>query len=109
MSNHLARRSLGNLRPSTSIDRRTNRHLEALERSSALEHLELQIRQNLAQAQMISQAAVTQTAMATVTTTAVTAKALAETCPEVLSALEALQTTHVVTQRQRLEEFGQGR
>ncbi len=100
-----AHRSGLNLGP---LDRRERRQVEAMETSAALAHRELQLRREYAQAEVIADNALTQTAMASVTATAASAAALRQVAPEVAGALNYLQQKHVINTGNHLDDFSKG-
>ncbi len=91
------------------LARRERRQLQALESSATVELVATQLRQTLAQAGILAETAVTQTAMVSVTSTAATAAALQKAVPGVADALALLQAKHAVNQAQRLDAFAVGR
>jgi hypothetical protein len=108
MSNLPAHVSLGSTHP-TALTRRDRRELATLESTATIDLVDLQLRQQLAQAAILSETAVTQTAMASVTGTAACAAALSKAVPVVGEALLLLQASHVHNQKRRIDRFAQGR
>jgi hypothetical protein len=108
MSNLPAHVSLGSTHPA-ALTRRDRRELVSMESTATLELVDLQLRQQLAQAGLLAETAVTNTAMASVTGTAACAAALRKAVPEVAEALQLLQTRHVLNAAQRIDRFAQGR
>jgi hypothetical protein len=88
---------------------RDRRALHAIESSAALELIQLQLRQNLTQATILCETAVTHTAMASVTGTQAAAGAFKTAVADAGDALTLLQGAHVANQKQRIEQFAQGR
>lgn len=109
MSNLPAHAPLGSASYPTVLNRRERRELASMEGTAALDLVGLQLRQHLAQAAILSETAVTQTAMASVTGTAACAGALRKAVPDVAEALLFLQAKHVANQGQRIDRFAQGR
>jgi len=94
----------GGLFPS-KLDRRERHQLLKMESSAALTHRELQLRRQLAQAQIIADTAVAHTAMASVAGTAGYVAVLRDASPEVADALALLQAKHLANMAQRMDEF----
>jgi hypothetical protein len=95
-------------RPSSApvhSDRGERREIDTMDRSARLAHRELQLRREHAQAQIIADTAVTQTAMASVAGTAGCAAVLRDACPEVGEALAFLQAKHLANVAQRMDDF----
>lgn len=107
MSN-LPAHSLGSAQYPAVLDRRERRQLQAMEKAAMLAHVDVQLRRELAQARILADTAVTQTAMASVTATAASAAALRSAVPEAAEGLDYLQTKHNVNQGQRIDDFSQG-
>jgi hypothetical protein len=107
MSN-LPAHNLGGTQYPAILDRRERRQLLAIEKAVMLAHVDVQLRRDLAQARILADTAVTQTAMASVTATAAGAAALGAAVPEAAEALAYLQTKHVVNQGRRIDESAQG-
>jgi hypothetical protein len=91
------------------LARRERRQLQALESSATVELVATQLRQTLAQASILAETAVTQTAMVSVTSTAATAAALQKAVPGVAEALALLQAKHAINQAHRIDAFAAGR
>lgn len=109
MSNLPVHSPLGSASYPTVLNRRERRELSSMESVAALDLVGLQLRQHLAQAAILSETAVAQTAMASVTGTAASAAALRKAVPEVGEALLLLQSSHVHNQKRRIDRFAQGR
>lgn len=88
-----------------SLDRRERHQLQRLEATAVLANHEIALRQQLAQAQMIADTAIAQTAMACVAGTAGCAVAISDAVPEVADALAFLQAKHLANLAHRMDEF----
>lgn len=87
------------------LDRRERHQLQRLETTAVLAHHEIVLRQQLTQAQMIADTAVTQTAIACVAGTSGCVAALSDADPEVAEALAFLQAKHLANLAHRMDEF----
>jgi hypothetical protein len=79
-----------------------------MEVSAALAHRELHLRREFAQAQILSDTAVAQTAMAAAAGTAAYGQVLRDASPEAAEALRFLEAKHVASMGQRMDEHSQG-
>ena len=102
MANHPIRHSSTT---ATTLDRRDRHQLKKMDADAALTRHEMGLRTGLAQAQMIADTAVAQTAMACVAGSASFAATLRDAAPEVAEALNFLQAKHAANLAQRMDDF----
>jgi hypothetical protein len=109
MSSNLAvQRSLNRTQHPVILARRERRQLQAMESNATLELVATQLRQTIAQADILAQTAVTHTAMASAAGTAAVAEMFEKAAPRAAGVLALLEARHGVNLAQRIDHFAGG-
>jgi hypothetical protein len=89
--------------------RRERRQLQTMEADASLELVSIQLRQALAQSSILSETAVTHTAMASAAGTAAAAEVWEKAAPRAAGVLALLEARHGANLARRIDDFSQGR